>query len=539
MGTEVTFTDLKREIRHLNKVLPKSDVISIKGKKDDIAVLFVEGVDKLTEDEYADLAEETKTLYMALTPEPDDGDDGDDDGQWIMKEIDEIPFDQLKAAVKTLNEVKVTTNINIRGKKKKDVLELFFGALEAVAKDDENKVPEDVWVFNESCFYEENSENPDGSESAPEQMDLPASGDGADTDAPDDAPNDAPEPETKPETNKTVAERAVGILAPAFNKTLEDLISMISNGKLNTHPQFQRKSGIWKKGDKICLIKTILAGYPIPEIYIADVDGETVLVDGQQRTTTIFDWFTGELAGQVKQFANLNKGDTKAIEKYPIVVRDLGEVTQEQIKEIFRNLNATSYALNKIEIFNSEYGQCGGLFDVAEELSNHSLFASIRLFSETQTNRMLDVEYLLTILSTVLSFEGSESYFGGTNALKKWLKEHGEDYPTKTKVIKKFKSVADLIESMDLGQTLWAKKVALFSLICELMSVKTVPKKDALKKKLVAFDKKIAGLTIEDHESNSKKLAPYINFHKNINQATASKPAREQRGLCIREMFGK
>jgi len=49
---------------------------------------------------------------------------------------------------------------------------------------------------------------------------------------------------------------------------------------------------------KIAFIKTVLEGYPFPEVYIAsgEVDLETargnlMLVDGQQRLTTLYDYF--------------------------------------------------------------------------------------------------------------------------------------------------------------------------------------------------------------------------------------------------------
>jgi uncharacterized protein with ParB-like and HNH nuclease domain len=49
---------------------------------------------------------------------------------------------------------------------------------------------------------------------------------------------------------------------------------------------------------KIAFIKTVLEGYPFPKVYIAsgDVDLETargnlMLVDGQQRLTTLYDYF--------------------------------------------------------------------------------------------------------------------------------------------------------------------------------------------------------------------------------------------------------
>jgi uncharacterized protein with ParB-like and HNH nuclease domain len=63
---------------------------------------------------------------------------------------------------------------------------------------------------------------------------------------------------------------------------------------------------VWTNKDKVRFLETVLNEYPFPEIYIAagDVDLETgkgteLLVDGQQRITTLYQYFNGsdELRG--------------------------------------------------------------------------------------------------------------------------------------------------------------------------------------------------------------------------------------------------
>ena len=82
----------------------------------------------------------------------------------------------------------------------------------------------------------------------------------------------------------------------ASNKKVRELIQMVRNGHLIPRPEFQRRL-VWTNSDKAKLIDTVLKGYPFPEIYLANGelnidtgDGTQLLVDGQQRVTTLVEY---------------------------------------------------------------------------------------------------------------------------------------------------------------------------------------------------------------------------------------------------------
>jgi hypothetical protein len=88
----------------------------------------------------------------------------------------------------------------------------------------------------------------------------------------------------------------------AENRRVRALLSGIQSRELSPRPDFQRKL-VWSNGDKLAFLDTVLRGYPFPEIYIAvgEVNLETaagteMLVDGQQRITTLHQYFTGSPA---------------------------------------------------------------------------------------------------------------------------------------------------------------------------------------------------------------------------------------------------
>ncbi len=75
------------------------------------------------------------------------------------------------------------------------------------------------------------------------------------------------------------------------------------------------------------------------------------------------------------------------------MVRDLGKVGIEQIREVFRRINATRYDLNAMEIHNARYE--GELKACVEELARRPFFEIHRIFSRTEVRRMQDTRFLL------------------------------------------------------------------------------------------------------------------------------------------------
>lgn len=83
----------------------------------------------------------------------------------------------------------------------------------------------------------------------------------------------------------------------ATNRKVRELLAQLREGKLIPRPDFQRRL-VWSNKDKSAFIETVLLNYPFPEVYVAagevDVEsgeGKELLVDGQQRLTTLRQYF--------------------------------------------------------------------------------------------------------------------------------------------------------------------------------------------------------------------------------------------------------
>mgnify|MGYP003679677490 CR=1 FL=1 len=193
----------------------------------------------------------------------------------------------------------------------------------------------------------------------------------------------------------------------ASNRRLRTILMGIRDGTLVPRPEFQRRL-VWTNKDKVLFVQTVLQGLPFPEIYIAagKVDAKTgegteVLVDGQQRMTTLFQYFTDskdlKLPLVLKPYSALPEAEQISFLEYKVVVRDLGALPLEQIKEVFQRINSASYGLNAMELHNARYA--GAFKQLAEYVATNSTIESLAIFSANDIRRMNDVRYCSAMLA--------------------------------------------------------------------------------------------------------------------------------------------
>jgi hypothetical protein len=206
---------------------------------------------------------------------------------------------------------------------------------------------------------------------------------------------------------------------------------------------FQRRY-VWVQKDRVSLIETILLGYPIPEIYLWQVstdpdNGETIysVVDGQQRLTTVQGFINGEFkllkssldnkeadyAG--KNFGELTPDQKSAIWKYPFSVRLIKEsISRTNIVDLFLRLNRTNTTLNPQELRNAEFN---GLFiETAAKIANLDFWEKWGIFNRSDIRRMLDIQFVSTLLLFIRSGIGEETTQASLN---KAYDKYNENYP--------------------------------------------------------------------------------------------------------------
>jgi Protein of unknown function DUF262 len=182
---------------------------------------------------------------------------------------------------------------------------------------------------------------------------------------------------------------------------------------LEISPKFQRRP-VWLERERSSLIDTICSGLPFPEVYIQhDTDPETgterhVVVDGQQRITSILKFIDGEVSlpnsdpWHGRDFRDLTQEEKNNFWSYSIVVRSLSQTNDAEIRNLFEILNTNNISLNDQEIRNAHY--VGAFKQLAERMADNPLFQTIGLFTARDIRRMLDVEYASELL--LLTIEG-------------------------------------------------------------------------------------------------------------------------------------
>jgi hypothetical protein len=323
----------------------------------------------------------------------------------------------------------------------------------------------------------------------------------------------------------------------ATNRKIRELLTTLREGKLEPRPEFQRRL-VWTNKDKCSFLETVLLNYPFPEIYVAagDVDVDTgeakeMLVDGQQRITTLYEYFTGskdlKLSRAIRPYMELTKEEKEEFLQYDVVVRDLGKIEMQKIVEVFQRINATRYALNAMEIHNARYE--GEFKRYCEELAQREFFEKHRVFSASEVRRMQDTRFALVLLVTLLS-----TYFNRDDEIETYLRKYNDEFPQEEGTDKNISSVLRFIDELDLAPTSRAwQKADLFTLLVEVHRVLIIEKQN-LQKAHVREKLQDFYLEVEKCTSSPSSDTNVIRYYNAALQATNDRSSRVTRGEIVR-----
>ncbi|UHQ56643.1 DUF262 domain-containing protein [Microbulbifer sp. YPW16] len=258
----------------------------------------------------------------------------------------------------------------------------------------------------------------------------------------------------------------------ATNRRIREIISAVRTETLLPRPDFQRRL-VWTNKDKVAFIETILQHLPFPEIYVCagavdptTAQGTEWLVDGQQRVSTIVAYFNGDkdlkLPSEVPAYEKLDPDTKTAFLEYTVVVRDLGNVPVDYVKEVFQRINSTKYGLNAMELANARYD--GAIKKTAETLAAHPFFSEHGVFKISDIRRMGDISFQLSVLITI-----EQGYFDDSDAHDAFLERYNDEYPRGEEFQYRVTKSLEFIDSMSLDpKSRWFKKADVFSLIIEI-----------------------------------------------------------------------
>jgi hypothetical protein len=325
----------------------------------------------------------------------------------------------------------------------------------------------------------------------------------------------------------------------------------VQQGALDLSPEFQRKA-VWSDEQSSYLIDTILAGLPFPEIYVRSTttgagDTRYEVVDGQQRIRAILAFANNELAlvgddvapkWLGKRITDLNETQKGGFWSYAVVVRDLEDASDVEIRDLFRRLNINQVVLTEQELRHARY--TGQFIQLMEFLANDEWWVESRVVTVRQVRRMEDVDFISELFVGLMAGPQNKK-----DTLDDFYANYDSDFPESAKWSNLFRQTRALIEStLDLDEVrTWSGKSDFYSLFLAFAdlargSTKLTPtRKQRLASSLMEFRSKVDQAKKKD---NTKVFPDAVrDYAEAVTRAASDAGRRATRITVLRALMTK
>ena len=148
------------------------------------------------------------------------------------------------------------------------------------------------------------------------------------------------------------------------NFTVAEYCQAMERGEVTVNPEYQRSDKVWPNTAKSFLIETLLLDFPMPKLSLyqkTDLASRKTfreIVDGQQRSKAIFDFFgnafrlsrtleTEDFRG--RRYSDLDEEDQTRFVDYALSADVFVAASPDEIRETFRRMNSYTIPLNPEE----------------------------------------------------------------------------------------------------------------------------------------------------------------------------------------------
>jgi len=320
-------------------------------------------------------------------------------------------------------------------------------------------------------------------------------------------------------------------------------------GRLNLRPPFQRRP-VWLQHEKSFLVDSILRGYPVPEIYIYTVPnpdgaGDIIgVVDGQQRLRACLEFMTDSFAVTFdvdklrplytltdtpwfgKRYSELSSDEKETFRKYKFIVRELEDVSPDEVRHMFHRLNQSNVTLNAQELRYSMY--TGGMLQTVEEIAKYKQWDTLGIFTVAQRRRMTDSEYISELIIGTLHWPQNKK-----DNLNHYYRLYASEFPFATETEDKFKEVLEdmvaIFPKTRMNGTRWYKKSDFYTLFLILargqLSIdrNNDTQVETLRESLLQFG------ALVDSDSFSDDVGPIGIYREAVSRAATDRARRVRR----------
>lgn len=170
------------------------------------------------------------------------------------------------------------------------------------------------------------------------------------------------------------------------------------DGKLNIRPKYQREF-IYGEKQRNAVIETIRKGFPLNVMYwVVNEDGTYEVLDGQQRTISICQYYNGDFSLDYQYFHNLTEEEKEQILNYELMIYFCEGSDKEKL-DWFKTINIAGMKLTDQELRNAIYtGQW--LTDAKRHFSKTNC-AAYNLAKDYLTGSPIRQDYLETAIEWI------------------------------------------------------------------------------------------------------------------------------------------
>lgn len=181
---------------------------------------------------------------------------------------------------------------------------------------------------------------------------------------------------------------------------VSDLIYLIDKDLVDLNPSYQRNF-IWSTNDQRQLIDTILSGFPLPNFFIyKKPDGKYEMVDGQQRSKTIYRFVKGLIpSSKITGSLNFKDVNKDLILNYRIPIIQIFDLkAEESLNDFYVLINKKGIRLNVPEVNKSEFHDTN-FMRLANEVLLYQNLIDLNIFTEATSKRMNDRAFIEELIA--------------------------------------------------------------------------------------------------------------------------------------------
>lgn len=181
--------------------------------------------------------------------------------------------------------------------------------------------------------------------------------------------------------------------------TIGELIQLIDSNKVDLQPPYQRND-IWSSKDQQDLISSIIRGFPLPTFFLYQkTNGQMEMVDGQQRSRTIYRYFSKQIPDKRNLFYSNNNSSLLEYKLSVTYIHDVDDYSD--IEQFYVLVNKKGKHLTTPELHKAEYGRTK-FMELVEILLLNQQLIDLNLFTQASTKRMNDRNFIEELVSYLL-----------------------------------------------------------------------------------------------------------------------------------------